>query len=326
MYPHTAMQASSCVLPRNDIGRRWFETSANAGRKITAGFTYMQRIGKSATFDTWFPQDLRDVLDAKRARGRAIGPKDFPAQWAAVRQFELLQDAGNYKIYDLKSDYLERTLTDLTRSMRGGGYRVTVATIGSYEKHAQADELAILDLQLQEGIAQMISMLYLDEMSHAANDDARQRLNRNQWDYREDLPHVGIVLGAGDLFRRLSDDPHSEHPRAKRQRHAKQFFDILSKLPSRAIDHQIAYGLQLPELIGQNQWIYIANPEETFASFNRLMTDIFSKFDGISLSALNGDECPRGEAKACSQHMRGYGDRFNEGSFDFYRSASLALN
>ena len=27
----------------------------SAGRKITAGFTYLQRIGKGATFDVWFP-------------------------------------------------------------------------------------------------------------------------------------------------------------------------------------------------------------------------------------------------------------------------------
>ena len=237
-------------------------------------------------------------------------------------------------------------MLDMTRSMRAGGYRMTVATIGRYEESSPGDELEILDRQLQEGLAQMIHMLYLDEISNQANAEADARLSANLWDYRQDLPHIGMVLGAENVFRRLGDgEEDKDDDTSKRgkkggkkggngtlsqakHRHvlAKHFFDILGRLPQNHIVHDTAIGLQLPELIGENQWIYIADPEETFLSFNRALSHVYDKFNGISLSRLNGHADACDEIKASVFHMRGYGDRLNDRSESFYRRAALALN
>lgn len=260
-----------------------------AGRRITAGFSYLQRIGKAASIDVWFPAELRKELDTLLAKGARPGDEHFPAEWAAVRQFELLQEAGNYKIYDLDPTYLTRTLTDLTRNMRGGGYRVTVVTIGSYDESGASDELAILDRTLQDRISHLINMLYLEEQSEQINATLDKKLLEGTWDYQNALPHVGVTLGAGDLFRR-SD---------RKQELARQFFEILGYLPQNHIVHDTAVGLQLPELIGEHQWIYIARDGEKFFHFSALMGDLFG--------------APAG-------HMRGYGDRLTPDADRFYRN------
>jgi hypothetical protein len=303
----------------SSLNSQLFDSPQPAGRKITAGFTYLQRIGKAANYDVWFPEVLKRELGARQAQGQTIGAAQFASQWAAVRQFELLQESGNYKIYDLDPELLQRAMVDLTRSMRAGGYRVTVAMLGRYEETSTGDELEILDRRLQEGIAQMIHMLYLEETSKEANAENSARLDSCQWDYREDLPHIGMVLGASDMF-------CPEQNRQRRHKFARQFFDILSTLPQNHIVHDTAVGLQLPELIGENQWIYIADSDETFGALNRLLTNLFDKFDGVSLSALQGREDARDEVKASTLHMRGYGDHLNGNSAGFYRRASLALN
>ncbi|MDD4615950.1 MAG: hypothetical protein PHW76_02380 [Alphaproteobacteria bacterium] len=304
--------------------RSLFEAPYMAGRKITAGFSYLQRIGKSGAYDVWFPEDFKAEIRLLEEAGIPLGPERFGAEWAAVRQFELLHEAGNYKIYDLKAETLLRSFRDLTRSMRAGGYRITVATLGRYEDESPRDELEILDRRLQEGIAQMIHMLYLEESSEQANAESDERLESGQWDYRQDLPHIGIALGSRDLFRRPPKDG-SIPPSMRKNRLAKQFFEIINKLPQTHIVHDTAVGLQLPELIGENHWIYLPDSDETFSSFNRLLTNLFEKFDNISLSRLHGREDAHDEIKAASLHLRGYGDRLNE-SNRFYRSASLALN
>ncbi len=301
------------------FSRSFFDSPQPAGRKITAGFTYLQRIGKAATYDVWFPEELRRALDARLAETKQIGPEDFASQWAAVRQFELLHESGNHKIYDLDPELLQRAMLDLSRSMRAGGYRITVATMGRYEETSTGDELEILDHRLQEGIAQMIHMLYLDEASAEANAETDKHLAAGKWNTCEDLPHIGMVLGATDVF-------VPEKSLRKNHRLARQFFDILNMLPQNHIVHDTAVGLQLPELNGENQWNYIADSEETLLSFNRVLSHIFDKFDGISLSRLNGHENAHDEIKASTLHLRGYGDRLNESSDRFYRSAALALN
>ena len=182
------------------INKPFFVSPPAAGRQITAGFSWLQRIGKSASFDVWFPEALRQALDEMIAEGKALSDAQFPASWAAVRQFELLQEAGNYKIYDLDSTHLTRTLVDLARNMRAGGYRVTVATIGGYQEGA-CDELQILDRRLQDRLSHLLHMLYLEEQSQTANDANDADLAAGDWDYRTALPHIGVTLGARDLFR-----------------------------------------------------------------------------------------------------------------------------
>ncbi len=295
--------------------RDFFASPQPAGRKITAGFTYLQRISKAANFDIWFPDELKEKL----VQIHEINATHFPAQWAAVRQFELLQESGNHKIYDLDPENMKRATLDVSRSMRAGGYRITVATIGTYHETSMGDELEILDHNLQERIGQMIHMLYLDSQSDEENTRNKAALADRTWDLRKTLPHIGMVLGARDLF--YPADVEDEKSRDKKDgkkggsdavsmtsrkhRNAQQFFDILNTLPQNHIVHDTVIGLQLPELNGVNQWNYIAAPDETLAAFNRVIGDLFH---------------------APTFHLRGYGDRLNESSDRFYRSAALALH
>ena len=83
--------------------------------------------------------------------------------------------------------------------------------------------------------------------------------------------------------------------------------------------HDTAVGLQLPELIGENEWIYLAQEEDTLRSFNRLLGDLFSPFDKISMGRLDGRADAGSEIKATVQHMRGYGDRLSADADAFYR-------
>jgi hypothetical protein len=316
-------------------GKPLFASPRPAGRRITAGFSWLQRIGKSASFDVWFPEALRRTLNSLIEEGHEISPEHFPAEWAAVRQFELLQEAGNYKIYDLDATHLTRTLADLARNMRAGGYRVTVATIGSYGSDGADDDLEILDQRLQSRLSQLIHMLYLEEQSADINDGHHKALANGTWDYRTALPHVGVTLGARDLF-------HPEKPKRKRGgkgkkdggaggepkrfspevRHklARQFFDILSLLPHSHIVHDTAVGLQLPESINENEWIYLAQGEDTLRAFNGLLSDLFSPFDKLSLSGLDGRADAACEIKSTVQHMRGYGDRLTPEAQHFYQN------
>jgi hypothetical protein len=375
----------------------FFVSPPSAGRKITAGFSFLQRIGKSASIDVWFLETLKRELDQRVRDGTQLGPKDFPAQWAAVRQFELLQESGNYKIYDMDATYLTRSLQDLTRNMRAGGYRVTVATVGSYVEENDEDELYILDRRLQDRISGLIHMLYLEEQSGQMNEKNDRLLAKKTWSYQTALPHVGVTLGARDLFRPIHGDAvrkatislfvpmrgclimkgwvndlgvtdtasgqtfssvkstpaseqyHVEHgtycfaaadigrdvtlccncrggsgetlsPAEHKHKLARHFFDILSLLPQNHIVHDTAIGLQLPESIAENEWIYTAPGEETLGAFNHLLNDLFKPFDGISLGRLHERVQAESEIKTAAQHMRNHGDRLTPEADRFYRS------
>lgn len=288
--------------------RPLFLSPAPAGRQITAGFTFLQRIGKSASIDVWFPQILREQLDTLVARGVKLLPKHFPAEWAAVRQFELLQESGNYKIYDMDATHLTRTLMDSARNMRGGGYRITVATLGSYVSEKLKDDLEILDQRLQKRILGLIHMLYLDEQSESINKANDQLLNGGVWDFQKTLPHVGMVLGSRKLFKPITRDGKLKASDMKHMQ-AEQFFEILNLLPQDHIVHDTAVGLQLPESINEHEWIYLAAGDKTKQAIESMLTDIFSKFDGINMGALDGRVDAPSEIKSVTQHMRGYGER-----------------
>lgn len=307
--PHAGLQK---------IHRHLFASPQPAGREITAGFTYVQRIGKAANYDVWFPDALRRALDAKMAAGTNASDDDFPAQWAAVRQFELLHEAGNYKIYDLDPADLKRAFRDLSRSMRAGGYRVTVATLGTYRADGGGDDLEILDRRLQKRIAQMIHMLYLDDASAEASAAHAAELAAQKWDFRHALPHVGMVLGAQSLF-------GTAMQQSRAHRRARKFFDILGALPQNHIVHDTAIGLQLPELNGENEWNYIAASDETLNAFSRALNCLFDCFNGVSLSRLHECGDAHSETKSSTFHMRSYGHPLNDRDLAFYRGAALAL-
>lgn len=296
------------------LTRALFETPAPAGRRITVGFSYAQRITKPACYEVWFPETLKRILAAKLAAS-TLSDADFPAEWAAVRQFELLHESGNYKIYDLDPGDLKRATRDLTKSMRAGGYRITVATIGTYDRRGFGDDLALLDRRLEKRIAHLIHMLYLDEASDRAKEEDKRDLSAGRWNFRSALPHVGMVLGAESLFGRERAD----------NRRARKFFEIIDALPPKHIVHDTAIGLQLPESNAENEWPYVAASDETLASFNLALSHLFDKFNGVSLSRLQGREDAGNETKASVIHMRSYGHPLNESNLSFYRDAALSL-
>jgi len=106
----------------------------------------------------------------------------------------------------------------------------------------------------------------------------------------------------------------------KRHRLAKQFFDILALLPQKHIVHDTAIGLQLPESINENQWIYIAREGEKVGDFVQLMDNLFAPFNKMSLSELDGRADACREVKSTVSHMQGYGDRLSAESDQFYRN------
>jgi hypothetical protein len=337
--------------------------------------------------DVWFPDHIQESIDSMLTGGEMPGPSAFPAEWAAVRQFELLQEAGNHKIYDLSPEHLARALREFTGHMHGGGYTVTVATIGSYCIAGFGDELEVLDRRLQSRISHLINMLYLEEQSEQLNAGLAETLRREKWDYQMALPHIGATLGAHDLFRpsfvesgTRCDESHIIRPplyqikathaacwtddlgvtdvatgkifacvtstpaagqygvetgvyrfaaanagremsisyrygsmagergrrkiseAGRKHRRARHFFEILSLLPQKHILHETAIGLQLPESINENQWIYIAPDGEKVGDFVRLLDNLFVPF-----------------GKSTVSHMRGYGDRLNPDSIRFHR-------
>jgi hypothetical protein len=241
----------------------------------------------------------------------------------AVRQFELLHESGNHKIYDLSPsiDVLQRSMLDLSRSMRAGGYRIVVVTIGTYENETAKDELAIMDKALQEEISHMIHMLYMQEESEQESLKNKKRIESKKWEWKSDLPHVALVLGAEEM---MNWNFMNDMKRANNKL-GQQFFEIISKLPHNHIVHDTAIGLQLPDLNGENQWNYIADPEETLLSFNLALNNLFDKFNHISLSSLHERADAASEIKSSFLHMRGYGDRINSGSENMYRIMACGL-
>ena len=296
----------SALCTRTQGSPRIFISPEGRGRKITAGFSYLQRISKEGTYNVWFPKEIRQKVEEVRKSGAYEEEgKIFKCEWAAVRQFELLHESGNHKIYDLDPELLQRSMLDLSKSMRAGGYRIAVVTIGTYEK--EEDELAILDKVLQEE----------SEQEGLKN---RKRIESNKWEWKSDLPHIALVLSAEEMIHwNIMNEMKKENNKLGRQ-----FFNILSKLPHTHLVHDTAIGLQLPELNGENQWNYIANSEETLLSFNLVLNNIFDKFNHISLSSLHEREDATSEAKSSFLHMRGYGDRLN-GSEDMYRFMACNL-
>jgi hypothetical protein len=246
-----------------------FFTTPSAGRRIHVGFSHLQRIGKGATTDVWFSDFFRSLPDT-------------PIEWGAIRQFELLQEAGNLAIEDLDVTDTRRAFQSMMK-MRGGGYRVTQITLGDYTDEPERDDLALFDQKLQEEIAQLINFLYLSEMSEQANEGNHTALQSGSWSLASAIPHITRTLGARRLFR-----PERETLAEK------TFFELLEKIPASHIVHDTAIGLVLPDATKEKNWCYIAQGENTFAMFQNTMTTVLGGLD---------------RAMATMRHMRGYGDR-----------------
>ncbi len=333
-----------------------FASPEAAGRRIVCGFSYIQRIGKGAATEVWFPSSLKEKVAARVLAGDASVLDEFHVEWAAVRQFELLQESDNYYIYDLKVEHFTRAYDDIMK-MRARGYRITVITMGNYASPAHYDELRILDVKLQDEITQLIHMLYLEEQSLAETYERKQELWAGAWDYAQALPHVAMTLGAGNLFTRdfiskLKQDEEEEGGKsegkkggsgdsrgakmarkARQQKLSQSFFRILEKLPQRHIAHDVAVGLTLPESINRKNWVYCAPGEFQYNAFQTALATVFRAADHISLGALHERAEASSEVMPIMHHMRSYGDRNpvhedqNRAAAAFLREAgALVLN
>ncbi|MDD3288953.1 MAG: hypothetical protein PHX43_08145 [Alphaproteobacteria bacterium] len=284
-----------------------------AGRRIAFGFSYLQRVGRGASTNMWFSNSVQEDMEEQiRNQEKSLLDK-FKVEWAAVRQFELLQEAGNLAIYDLSVENMARSLKYLTK-MRAGGHRVTVITMGDYVSPSSYDELRIMDSRLQEAITNFINMLYLEEQSAAATSGNAALCEAGQWNYVEALPHVAITLGAGQLFKPSKSSKATE-----------RFFQLLEMLPQKNIHHEVAIGLQIPEATATKSCVYVGPGEKHFTAFQNAITDVFSGFDGISLGELHEREGAGKEIKSSMAHMRSYGDHMRSDHDEHYRAlASFA--
>lgn len=329
---------------RSPESPRFFISPPPAGRRIVCGFSFVQRIGKDASTDVWFPSSLQESVAERVLAGDASVLDDFRVEWAAVRQFELLQEAGNLHIEDLEVTNFNKAYYYLVK-MRAGGHRVTVVTLGNYVEPASYDELSIMDRRIQDEITRLIHMLYLEEQSAEMTEANAEKREQGKWNYMDALPHVALTLGAMGLFVRpeapaTDDESDFYAPQKKRKKKSgdgfshnyrqrnlsQRFFQILDLLPQNHISHDVAIGLALPEAIAQQNWVYIPLAERQYARFQQAMSAVFSSFDHINLGALHGRENAPSEIKAVSPTMRGYGDRFSKESLDFHRTLARMAN
>ncbi len=288
--------------------RPFFASPEPAGRRIVCGFSYLQRIRKGATTNIWFPSTLHQAVAERIEAGDASVLDEFRMEWAAIRQFELLQEADNFYIYDLEVANFKRAFEDIMK-MRAGGYRVTVITLGHYIEPTDYDELRILDRRLQDEITRIIHMLFLEDQSAEESFHLAEALKTSQWHYAEALPHVAMTLGAAGLFNKTSS------PAFRQQKLSQGFFRILELLPQRHIAHDVAVGLTLPDASKERNWVFLARKEHQYHAFQTALGTVFSQFDHISLGALHERANAGREAMPVMHHMRGYGDRLNS-SYD----------
>jgi hypothetical protein len=254
-----------------------FFSAPQCGREILAGFSYLQRIRKGATTRAWLPPSL-------------VG-QHF--EWAAVREFELLQEADNLALDELEVSDLKRSFQALYK-MRAGGYRVVMVTMGRYTENNARDELEILDHKLQEEITRMIHFLYLGERSHIESALCTKALGEKGWSCLDALPHIKQNLAARCVFR-----PE------KRKMEEDVFFHLLEKLPARHIVHEKAVGLALPDATKDKNWVYIAKGEHRVQAFFNALGDTMGEM--------------------IHHHMRGYGDRLTPDAALWQRRAAQLL-
>lgn len=301
---------------------RLAESERKEGRVIVAGFSSLQRVTKGACIETWFPRQKKEEVLAGR-----IEPLP-QLQWAAVRQIELLQEAPNISVWDMDVERIQRSMFYMQK-MNSKGYRLVVAIAGTYADSKKTDELAVFDKVLQERLQQIVNMLWLEEVSAMMREKMTDMIVQRNWDFREILPHVGMTLGAMDLFDRGQAvagvggkvKPAPSPGKLKAQL-ARLFLEAIAK-PARegAVDHDVVVGLKLPQLAGNHHWVYIPPGGMEVHGFQRALTDAFSKFDHVSMSGLQGDGIGpgRSEVKATIGHLGGYRHRLTAGADAHYR-------
>jgi hypothetical protein len=281
------------------------------GRKIVFGFSYVERVGRGSNTRVWFSPSLKEDVADRIKTGDMDILTEFHVDWAAVRQFELLQHGSNFQIYPMEICEPEKAFQYMG-SMRSGGMRLTVITMGRYENPQEFDELRLLDERLQKTIADFISMIFLEEQSAETSAGFERLAEEGKWNFAEALPHVAQALGASMLFRP-----------ARSVRAEKRFFQLLEMLPPQKIRHDVAVGLELPEFSSRHQFFYYAAWEKKYFRFQQALTDVFRSFDGLSMHELDGRAGPATDkVMATMRHMRGYGDHMRPETKNHYAACA----
>ncbi len=298
----------SLFFPAKAKARNFFAAPQEENRRILYVVSFLQRISKSAGSNVWIsPRAL-----SKTERG------EIPAvEWAAVRQFELLQEADNLAIWELDVVDLGKAFKDLMR-MRAGGYRVTTITFGDYCGEESGgggiyDELRIMDALLQEEISRLVHMMYLEQQSEAQSASKRKNIQEGTWTYSDALPHVAMTLNAERIF--------SAGRVSAKSALAARLLDLAERLPQGRLLHDVAVGLKLPDAGNVRNWVYIANPENRHLQMMTALNNVFGHFGCVSLDALN-ERCAAGkyDGPSAMTQLRGYGDMTRPENLPHYRA------
>ncbi len=245
----------------------------DAGRRITAGLSVLNRAGKGAFSRVWLPQDIR--RDTAR-----LAQHEFKAEWVAVREIDIARQFGNHMIYDLDVNNLMKALRNHSR-MADDGYRLVVVTMGTYEPGAaHGDELRIFDQELRDRVQQIVGILWDVERGQIMSDALTRQLWFNGWNDRRLFPDIGLSLAGMDLFYRQKSW-RAPHPAKKLNYElTRKFLDLVGGLQRRNFhSDQALFGIELPKFSARNQWIYLPSGENTVRALHSTIRDVFSKFD-----------------------------------------------
>jgi len=263
---------------------RMFFCAPTKNRTITASFSYLQRIGKGATTNIWLPKKSNHFLAED-------------ACWAAIRHFDLLKEGDNLVIDELDIMDMKKS-HEVLMSMRAGGYRITIITLGKYDDYIKEDQLAILDQKIRAEIANLINFLYLDELSKKETMMIEKSLQKQTWKYSDSLPHIARAISEKHIFK-----PEKENIKEK------IFFEILESLSKKHIIHETAVGLVLPDATKEKNWIYIADEENRFSCFHNTINTVLRNVS---------------EDMPVMKHMRSYGDHMKS-SYNNFNKQSLQI-
>lgn len=259
------------ALPVPNIFRRahhLMTTDNSAGRTITHGMSYLQRISRGGQMLLWQPPGLQtrplrfDQLD-----------------WAAVRQVEILQESSAQAIESMEIEEGLRSIREHAM-MRGGGLRMVVITAGT-TNHPRADnDQQTFDRTLRERLRSMDRMHWLDDFSR----QAALLVNQAGQNLPERLPHIYTTLNAANVFNRTHTLPCTD---------ATRFLTAIDSLPQRqGFEHDIMIGLKEPRADAHARREFNRLPERLYMGFVNALISSFSHF-GLMPTAI---------------HMRSYGD------------------
>ena len=277
---------------------RIFASPAPSGRQIVCSFSYIQRIGRRAAIDVWFPSELHRTIAHRLQAGDKTILTELGVEWAAIREFALVKESDYEE--DFNPERLLKAVRDKTKWRGQDGYRITVVMLGNYGHAGNHDELQIHDERLQKEMTNLIHMLYMEKESHTASDECNRAIRLDDWKCGKILPHVTLHLGTMDTTGRGA--PSSRQCATT----VDKILNLVDTLPKSHIVHDVAIGLVLPDLESKNHNNRLLESWEKFSAFAQLMDTFFDAMGHTSMSALHGmGDAPQSDF--ASKQMPGFG-------------------